>query len=62
LTHAKTGWKQELWTAPDQLVSKSNAVFVALNYRLGIFGFLAGGDDRIPPNLGLLDQRLAMEW
>ncbi|OAA37066.1 carboxylesterase family protein [Beauveria brongniartii RCEF 3172] len=43
----------------------NNAVYVALNYRLGAFGFLAGAsfeDAGGVPNAGLLDQRLALEW
>ncbi|KAH7370126.1 Alpha/Beta hydrolase protein [Rhexocercosporidium sp. MPI-PUGE-AT-0058] len=38
---------------------------VAMNYRLGAFGWLGGQqftDDGGTPNLGLYDQRLAMEW
>ncbi|CEJ91134.1 hypothetical protein VHEMI06867 [[Torrubiella] hemipterigena] len=38
-------------------------VYVSINYRLGLFGFLAGAaGDGIPHNLGLLDQRLALQW
>ncbi|KAK9326543.1 Alpha/Beta hydrolase protein [Lipomyces starkeyi] len=36
-------------------------IFVAMNYRLGVFGFLAR-EVGITPNDGILDQRLAMEW
>ncbi|KAI0385457.1 sterol esterase [Hypomontagnella monticulosa] len=39
-------------------------VFVAVNYRVGGFGFLAGKEilaDRAS-NLGLLDQRMGLEW
>jgi carboxylesterase type B len=52
---------------PATLISKSfdngneGAVFVALNYRLGIFGWLSG-DDGVTRNSGLLDQKLALEW
>ncbi|KAB8437388.1 hypothetical protein FH972_025067 [Carpinus fangiana] len=39
-------------------------IFVALQYRLGAFGFLAGKEmrDDHATNIGLRDQRLAMEW
>lgn len=39
-------------------------VFVAINYRLGAFGFLAGKElqNEGSTNLGLRDQRLAMHW
>ncbi|KAJ5684874.1 secreted lipase [Penicillium maclennaniae] len=39
-------------------------VFVAMNYRLGAFGFLPGAEilNDGSANLGLLDQRLALEW
>ncbi|KAH8602685.1 Alpha/Beta hydrolase protein [Bisporella sp. PMI_857] len=40
-------------------------VYVAINYRLGAFGFLAGPKFKAEggrPNLGLYDQRLALKW
>jgi carboxylesterase type B len=39
-------------------------IYVAVNYRLGAFGFLGGNElaDEGSTNLGLKDQRLAMEW
>ncbi|ESZ98491.1 carboxylesterase [Sclerotinia borealis F-4128] len=40
---------------------KEGVVYVAMNYRLGLFGWLAGDSDVIA-NAGLLDQRLALEW
>ncbi|KAL8866452.1 MAG: hypothetical protein Q9174_006295 [Haloplaca sp. 1 TL-2023] len=51
----------------DAAVGKDedNVVFVAMNYRLGAFGFLGGAKYQVEggmTNLGLLDQALAMEW
>lgn len=37
-------------------------VFVAINYRLGALGFMGMNDDVMPGNLGLWDQKLALEW
>ncbi|CAG9827013.1 unnamed protein product [Diabrotica balteata] len=37
-------------------------VVVAINYRLNAFGFVSTDDDVIPGNLGLKDQRFALEW
>ncbi|CAH1112869.1 unnamed protein product [Psylliodes chrysocephalus] len=37
-------------------------VVVSFNYRLGAFGFVGTDDGTIPLNLGLKDQRLAIEW
>ncbi|KAI8631851.1 carboxylesterase [Xylariaceae sp. FL1651] len=39
---------------------KEGLIVVTINYRLGMFGWL-GGDD-VTPNLGLYDQRFALEW
>ncbi len=48
----------------DRLARDADAVIVSINYRLGIFGFMAppagaSGEKRV---LGLEDQRLAMRW
>lgn len=46
-------------------VQKGNPImYVAVNYRIGGFGFLAGQEvqDAGVSNLGLLDQRLGMQW
>jgi carboxylesterase type B len=37
-------------------------IFVSVAYRVGIFGFLSTGDDTIPGNFGLWDQKMAIEW
>lgn len=44
--------------------SDYNMVFVQINYRVGAFGFLASEDIRRKGdlNVGLLDQRKALEW
>ncbi|KAI9166391.1 esterase/lipase [Paramyrothecium foliicola] len=61
---------QEASMDPTELISTGNlrAVFVAVGYRLNVFGFLAGtalraeADDNAVGNYGLWDQRLAMDW
>ncbi|KAE9363855.1 alpha/beta-hydrolase [Stipitochalara longipes BDJ] len=53
--------------SPATLISRSfdngnkGLVFVAINYRLGMFGWLSG-DSSVTSNAGLLDQKLAFEW
>ncbi|KAF5020625.1 hypothetical protein F66182_7332 [Fusarium sp. NRRL 66182] len=45
-------------------VSNSNIIYVNFNYRVGLFGFLAGNAIRRDGNLnaGLLDQRFLLKW
>ncbi|TEA13119.1 putative secreted lipase [Colletotrichum sidae] len=52
------------YQTPTRWVEKSQKhIVVAINYRLGLFGFPnAAGLDPKEQNLGLLDQRLAVEW
>lgn len=55
---------------PTELIStgKLDAIFVAVSYRLNIFGFLSSkalleeSNGQAAGNFGLWDQRLAMEW
>jgi len=56
---------------PATLLARSQAnngngvIFVAMNYRLGMLGWLAGPTflaEGGTPNAGLLDQRLALQW
>lgn len=61
---------QELGMDPTEMIStgKLNAIVVGIGYRLNIFGFLAGeaflqeSNGECAGNMGLWDQRLAMEW
>ncbi|RGP60316.1 hypothetical protein FSPOR_10711, partial [Fusarium sporotrichioides] len=41
--------------------SGMNMIVVTLNYRVSVFGFLSYGD-KVQPNIGLLDQRKALQW
>ncbi|KAF9869272.1 carboxylesterase [Colletotrichum karsti] len=52
------------YQTPTQWVERSQRhIVVGINYRLGLFGFPnAAGLDPKEQNLGLLDQRLAVEW
>ena len=38
---------------PGNLLDK-DVIFVSLNYRLGVFGFLTLGDEFLPGNLGMI--------
>jgi len=46
---------------PRALVAEQRVVVVAVTYRLGMLGFLGDGA-RVPANLGLLDQLVALRW
>lgn len=64
-----SGQNSEITVAPDGLILESvenglPIVHVALNYRLGVFGFAqsAALESEGSENAGLKDQRLAIEW
>lgn len=52
--------------SPAGIIARSNLnqsegiIFVSINYRLGMFGWLSGQD--VTSNLGLYDQRVAFDW
>ncbi|GBP80677.1 Esterase FE4 [Eumeta japonica] len=54
------GTKDEDHT-PDFIIER-NVVFVGINYRLGILGFLALDRKEAPGNMGLRDQVQALKW
>ncbi|KAN0096299.1 alpha/beta-hydrolase [Hyaloscypha variabilis] len=59
------GWKTEYGTGGGLIrASNGGIIYVAINYRLGIFGFLGGPTFAVngTANAGLLDQRFALEW
>ena len=43
----------ELLYGPGNLLDR-DVIFVSMNYRLGVFGFLTLGDDSLPGNLGMI--------
>ncbi|XP_030752570.1 venom carboxylesterase-6-like isoform X3 [Sitophilus oryzae] len=47
--------------APDYFLEQG-VIYVAFNYRLGVFGFLSTNDSTASGNWGLKDQVLALQW
>lgn len=45
-----------------QYIMDYNIIFIAINYRLNIFGFISTGTKHAPGNVGLKDQILALKW
>lgn len=49
------------WYGGDALVREGDVVFVSINYRLGVFGYLQA-EGIAAGNLGVLDQVAALQW
>nr|KAG5698670.1 hypothetical protein BaRGS_022558 [Batillaria attramentaria] len=45
-----------------KITTEQNIIVAVVQYRLSYLGFLSSGDDALPGNYGLWDQRLAMMW
>lgn len=61
------GWNSMYDGAPwvsDSVKQGKPIIFVSVNYRVGGFGFLPGAEILADgsANLGLLDQRLGLQW
>ena len=50
------------WYLAKMLAASQDIIYVTLNYRLSVLGFLSTGDSSLTGNNGLWDQRLAIEW
>ena len=48
-------------TGVDHFID-AGVVFVTVQYRLNVFGFLSTEDDVIPGNFGIKDQIAAVDW
>ncbi|BFZ13517.1 hypothetical protein BsWGS_16556 [Bradybaena similaris] len=45
-----------------RLASRTDIIVASFNYRVGPLGFLYGGNQESPGNVGLLDQVMALQW
>ncbi|KAG8198405.1 hypothetical protein JTE90_021646 [Oedothorax gibbosus] len=44
------------------LAAEGNVIVITVNYRVAVFGFLGSNTKDAPGNVGLLDQRMALDW
>jgi len=47
---------------PEYILDSNDFVYVTINYRLGVLGFAATGDNVLPGNNGMKDQVAALKW
>ncbi|XKL63065.1 hypothetical protein PGB90_005429 [Kerria lacca] len=47
---------------PDYIMMNHELVYVSINYRVGVLGFLSTGDNVVSGNNGLKDQTAALKW
>ncbi|XP_050097900.1 juvenile hormone esterase-like [Anopheles aquasalis] len=57
-----SGTASPLVVGPEYLMDTKRIVLVAIQYRLGVLGFLSTGDSAAPGNVGMKDQTLALRW
>ncbi|XP_017049857.2 uncharacterized protein LOC108093964 [Drosophila ficusphila] len=57
-----SGSAHPMASGPEYFMDTEEVVMVSMSYRLGPFGFLSTGDENMPGNFGLKDQRLALQW
>uniref|UniRef100_U5EVS7 Carboxylic ester hydrolase n=1 Tax=Corethrella appendiculata TaxID=1370023 RepID=U5EVS7_9DIPT len=50
------------FTGPEYFMDTEEVIFVSIQYRLSVLGFLSTGDQFAPGNFGFKDQSLAMKW
>lgn len=58
----RTGSADPAVFGPDYFMDTQEVVVVVIQYRLGVFGFLASGDRNCKGNFGLKDQQMALYW
>ncbi|CAJ0929620.1 unnamed protein product, partial [Mesorhabditis belari] len=45
-----------------EIYAQNGIVFISIQYRVGFLGFMTLNDTRLPANLGLWDQNMALRW
>ncbi|XP_060530401.1 venom carboxylesterase-6-like [Cylas formicarius] len=50
------------WGVGPNFFIDYNTIMIAINYRVGPFGFISTGDEVVPGNNGMKDQVLALQW